>query len=139
MTELTEKAGQIPLTEAEKKAKWIKTARVIYWIITGFFAVSMIFAGVGYITGYAPVVAGFSQIGYPLYVMKILGVFKVAGGLTFLFVRSRTLKEWAYAGYTFNLIGAIVSHAFTDQAYIPAAIVLVLVLISYRQWKTGWM
>jgi hypothetical protein len=128
-----------PTTDAQKKARWLKTARVIYWVITGFFAVTMIMAGVMYIIGYPPVVAGFMKIGYPIYVMKILGVFKVLGGTVFLFVRSRTIKEWAYAGYTFNLVGAIVSHAFTDQAYVPAAIVLILVLISYRQWKTGWM
>lgn len=124
---------------AEKKAKWLKTARWFYWIITGFFALTMIMAGVAYVLGVAPVVEGFLKLGMPVYVMKILGVFKVLGGITFLFVRSRTLKEWAYAGYTFNLIGAIAAHAFTDQAYGPAAGVLLLVLISYRQWKTGWM
>lgn len=138
MTE-TNTAMEFHSDDAAKRARWIKTARVIYWIITGFVAVTMIIAGVSYIVGFKPTVEGFAKVGFPLYAMKILGVFKVLGGLTFLFVKNRTLKEWAYAGYTFNLIGAIAAHAFTDQGYLPAAIVLVMVLISYRQWKTGWM
>ena len=99
----------------------------------------MIIAGISYVVGFKPTVEGFAKVGFPIYAMKILGIFKILGGLTFLFVKNRTLKEWAYAGYTFNLIGAIAAHAFTDQGYLPAAIVLVMVLISYRQWKTGWL
>lgn len=120
-------------------ARWRKIARVAYWLLTGFIAVTMIFAGGAYLTGHGPTVAGFARVEFPMYAMQILGVFKIAGGLALLFAPWRTLKEWAYAGYVFNLIGAIAAHAFTDQAYGPAAMVLVMTLISYGQWKKRWM
>jgi hypothetical protein len=49
-----------------------------------------------------------------------------------------TVKEWAYAGYTFNLLGASASHAFSGDTFgkiITPLIILALVLASYRQWK----
>jgi hypothetical protein len=51
-------------------------------------------------------------------------------------------EKWAYAGYTFNLLGASASHAFSGDPFakvLAPIIILAFVLVSYRQWKTGWM
>jgi hypothetical protein len=51
--------------------------------------------------------------------------------------RSRTLKEWAYAGYVFDLLGATASHLIVGDgpfAAVPAAM-LGLVLVSHRLWR----
>jgi hypothetical protein len=84
----------------------------------------------------ASTVATLVHLGYPLYLMRILGLAKVLGGVAIVSGRSRTLKEWAYAGYTFDLLGAIASHLIVGDrpfAAVPA-IVLALVLTSYVQW-----
>lgn len=128
-------------TEDAQKTKWLKTAKWIYWSLTIFFAGSMVIAGVMYLAGAKPV-EGVVQLGYPLYICSILGAAKVLGGVAILWGRFPLLKEWAYAGYSFNLIGAAASYVLSgagpEKALIPLTL-LVIVLISYRQWKTGWM
>ena len=77
--------------------------------------------------------AAFARLGYPTYLLHILGLAKVLGAVAIVSKRSKTLEEWAYAGYTFNLLGAIASHLFVSDvggAIAPGS-VLPFVLISY--------
>src|SRR5215467_888326 len=92
-------------TVLESKAKWI------YWIVTAAPVVTMMMAGLTYLAGASFNAEGIMRLGYPIYLLKILGAAKLLGGIAILYGRSRTLKEWAYAGYTFNLLGASASHA----------------------------
>jgi len=57
-----------------------------------------------------PVVEVVTQLGYPLYVLRILGILKLAGAVVLFVPRLPRLKEWAYAGVTFELTGAAASH-----------------------------
>jgi uncharacterized membrane protein YphA (DoxX/SURF4 family) len=105
-------------------------------------AVTMMIAGVAFLMGYhGNVDAVVKHLGYPPYLLTILGVAKVLGGAAILYGRFPTLKEWAYAGYAFDLAGAVASYAFIGdgRSMITPFILLLLVLVSYRQWKTGWM
>lgn len=135
-------AGKMQLSEAEKKQKYIKTARWIYWTLTILFAGTMLMAGVTFLAGASFNAETIVRLGYPLYLLKILGVAKLLGAIAILWGRWPILKEWAYIGYSFTLIGAAASHAFSGDPFgtilIPVSILLV-VLISYKQWKTGWM
>jgi hypothetical protein len=127
---------------AEKKAKWAKTAKWIYWAVTLSSVVMMMLAGLTYLAGASFNVEGITHLGYPIYLLKILGTAKLLGGIAILQGRFRTLKEWAYAGYTFNLLGASASYGLYGSPFAKIAvplIILVFVLVSYRQWKTGWM
>ncbi len=126
----------------EKKAQWITTARWIYWTVTLLFVSTMMVAGLTYLAGASFNVEGITHLGYPIYLLKILGTAKLLGGIAILQGQFRTLKEWAYAGYTFNLLGASASHALYGDPFVKTLtpiIILAFVLISYRQWKTGWM
>jgi hypothetical protein len=73
-----------------------------------------------------------------LYFMKLLGVAKLLGVVTIAIGRFDTLKEWAYAGITFDLVAASVSHlASGDPAWkaaVPLAFLAVL-MVSYGAWK----
>jgi uncharacterized membrane protein YphA (DoxX/SURF4 family) len=127
---------------AVKKAQWITTARWIYWTVTLLFVSTMMVAGLTYLLGASFNVEGITHLGYPVYLLKILGTAKLLGGIAILQGRFRTLKEWAYAGYTFNLLGASASHALYGDPFVKVQapiIILAFVLVSYRQWKTGWM
>jgi hypothetical protein len=126
----------------EQKAKWMKTARVIYWTETLLFCFFMLSGGIMMLIGAEENVKGVVALGYPPYLCQILGVFKILGVIAVLWGKNRTLKEWAYAGFTFLLIGAMASHIFHHDEFWKIAVppvLLILVLASRRQWKTGWM
>jgi hypothetical protein len=121
-------------SSSAKKAKWI------YWALTAPFVVTMLIAGVALLANAPANVEGITQLGYPIYICKILGVAKLLGGIALFQNRFRTIKEWAYAGYTFNLIGAAASHAFFGDSFgkiITPIIILCFVLTSYQLWKNN--
>lgn len=112
--------------------------RIAYWVITLLLMVPG--AGGGVIElftgGPASVAQTLTALGYPLYVMKILGLAKVLGGVAILTGRSPRLKEWAYAGFAFDFLGATASHVLAgDAVHAPAPFVFFLLLMtSYWLW-----
>ena len=79
--------------------------------------------------------ASLKQAGMPYYFMFMLGIAKILGILALLFSRWVTLKEWAYAGFGFTLIGAIWVHYSSDTSAVSAIVFLVILGISYWSWK----
>ncbi len=78
----------------------------------------MIFgSGLGHITRAEPIVEIFGNLGYPDYLILMLGVAKFAGIPFLLYPGSVRLKEWAYAGYTINLVGGFVSHLMAGKTF----------------------
>ena len=69
-----------------------------------------------------------ANLGDPMYLMTILGVAKILGVIALLAPRLPLLKEWAYAGFTFDMLGAAASHAFVGDS--PAEIVTPLVVLA---------
>lgn len=115
-----------------------RTLKVIYWVVTLPFVALMLFSAYIYFTMAPQAVEGIRALGYPIYMLKILGTAKLLGSLAILFGFFKTLKEWAYAGFVINLLGAAASHFFVNdpQMKIFAPLfVLVLVIISYLLWK----
>jgi hypothetical protein len=112
--------------------------KVIYWSVTALLMVPG--AGGGLVElftgGPASVAQTLVALGYPLYIMKILGLAKVLGGIAILTGRSPRLKEWAYAGFTFDFLGATASHLLAgDAAHAPFPFVFFLVhMTSYLLW-----
>lgn len=106
---------------------------VLYWLVTALFVLGAAAGGVMDLMMHPEIEKSLTKLGYPLYVGKLLGVFKLLGVLALLAPRMPLLKEWAYAGFVFELIGAIVSHAaIADYAEcVPPVIVLTLCLGSY--------
>jgi len=109
---------------------------VSYWVLTALFLLPMAGSGIPelLIGGPASTAAALVHLGYPLYLMRILGLAKILGAVAIVSNRSRTLAEWAYAGYTFDLVGAFASHLIVGDGPVAAApaVMLVLVLASYR-------
>ncbi|MEO6599987.1 MAG: DoxX family protein [Polyangiaceae bacterium] len=109
-----------------------------YWVITLLLMVPG--AGGGLVEvftgGPASVAQTLTMLGYPLYIMKILGTAKVLGGLAILTGRSPKLKEWAYAGFAFDFLGATASHFLAgDAAHAPFPLAFFVVLmVSYALW-----
>lgn len=121
--------------------KSVKTTRIIFWTAT---AIIFLFEGLmPALTSHTELaVNGIRHLGYPDYFRVMLTVFKVAGSLALIlpFVNWR-IKEWAYAGFGFNLISAFVSHGVVDgingQTFFPLFILAVLVAsyLSYHKLR----
>jgi hypothetical protein len=112
-----------------------KADKTSFWIFTVLFLLPT--AGSGFFelftSGPEAVAQTFKLLGYPLYLMKILGTAKILGALAILTGRIPRMKEWAYAGFTFMLLGATASHLLAgDYAHAPIPfIVLILMSASY--------
>jgi hypothetical protein len=107
--------------------------KIVYWTATLLICALMLVSAGGYLSGSDMMVKAFHQLGYPDYFRIMLGIAKVLGVLVLLAPGLRRLKEWAYAGFTFTFIAAIVSHIASGEgpkASAPA-IALVVLMISY--------
>lgn len=83
---------------------------IAYWTVTGLFAAMMLFSAIPNIMVDAPSVKlVHDQLGYPKYVIPLLGWGKLLGAIAILVPGFPRLKEWAYAGLVFDLVGATYS------------------------------
>jgi len=96
----------------------MKAKETVYWTTTILIALETLAGGVTDLAhGRTMLVSGpsvvevITQLGYQVYLLKILGIWKLFGGITLLVPRFPRLKEWAYAGIFFELTGAATSHA----------------------------
>jgi hypothetical protein len=116
----------------------LKTFKILYWLITIPLLVIMGVSAYLYLTSAPQIVEGVKTLGYPVYLLKILGIAKTLGVLAILYGKFRTLKEWAYAGFVFDVIGAAMSHHFSGDPVWKVAtpiIVLLFILASYFLWR----
>jgi hypothetical protein len=106
-------------------------ARVIAaWATTGVFAAMMTLSGALLLVGVRAVTEGMVQLGYPHYFLRLLGLAKLLGVVGLLAPRRPTLREWTYAGFTFDLLAGIVSHVATGSASHAGGAVFALGLLA---------
>lgn len=111
------------------------TARsAAYWTATILIALAMLSGGAAYLLRADVPLRGMADLGYPAYFVTILGAWKVLGGLALLLPRFPLLKEWAYAGIAFNLLGAAFSHAAVGDPVAKVIVPLVLLAIAAASW-----
>ena len=85
----------------------MKKTNIFYWVFTGLFSAMMLGSAIPDIISSPIAVQGMHvELGYPLYFIPFIGVAKVLGVLAILLPISSKIKEWAYAGLFFDLIGA---------------------------------
>ena len=90
----------------------MKAKSIVYWGTTILVAVPIGSGGIAQVAHLQQNVDGFVHVlGYPLYFVTVLGVWKVLGAITILVPLFPRLKEWAYAGIFFDLTGAAASWA----------------------------
>src|SRR6267142_2576364 len=118
-----------------------KINKIIYWISTIWLALGMLSTGTlqlfrmkaeGAVA--PPGVYGITHLGYPVYLLTILGVWKILGVIAVLIPKFPLLKEWAYAGFFFVMSGAIFSHiAVRDpvKELIPSLLLLTMTVVSW--------
>lgn len=118
-----------------------KRDKIIYWGSTIWLALGLLGSGIQQFlrveaTGaLAPPFAwGIVEMGYPVYVLTILGLWKFLGAIAILTPKLPLLKEWAYAGIFFLFTGALFSHVASGHPWyelFPATILLILTILSW--------
>ncbi len=111
-----------------------KRNKIIYWVATIFLSFGMLAGGVQQmlqIGGYNQIV---TQLGYPLYMLSILGTWKILGVIAILIPKRPLLKEWAYAGFFFAMSGAAISHFAVGEAFVEALPSMILLLVVVLSW-----
>ncbi len=105
---------------------------MIYRIVTGLFTLMTLLGVSLYIFQHEMAVEMFTKLTYPTYLIYFLIVAKLLGLVAIWTRKSEMLKEWAYAGFVFELILAISAHLNVgDGEFAGAAMVLVLAVASY--------
>ncbi len=120
----------------------MKIKIIIYWVTTVLIALETLAGGVTDLAhGRTSVVSGpfvadvITHLGYPVYLLTILGVWKLAGGVTLLVPGFPRLKEWAYAGIFFELTGAVAS--FVARGEITGDLIAPLILTGLAGASTA--
>jgi uncharacterized membrane protein YphA (DoxX/SURF4 family) len=102
-----------------------KRDNIIFWISTALFCAFMLTSAIPNILSGEQWVTIFKQLGYPAYLLPFLGVAKLLGVIALLVPGFPRLKEWAYAGFFFDLVGATYS-ALTVGGFDPMMLVMLI-------------
>ncbi len=114
-----------------------RTIKIVYWILTILFSLAMLMDGIAGLIREETGQQVMRQLGYPVYILTIMGSAKILGVVALLQPWFRTIKEWAFAGFTINFIGAMASWAFVSDdrtTLLPPLFMLVLLFIQYFFW-----
>lgn len=114
----------------------LKKVEFFLRIALGVFLLGAAFSEISH----APVVMiSIQKLGYPDYLARVLGIFKIVAILILWVPLFRRWREWAYAGLTFNLLGACISFILAREWIMPdsilAPIVLIVILTSYTLYR----
>jgi len=111
-----------------------KRNKITYWISTIWLALGMMASGLQQIfhtKGFVDIIV---PLGYPLYLLYILGAWKILGVIAILIPGFTLLKEWAYAGFFFAMSGAVISHIASGSSVaeiIPSLVLLIMTVVSW--------
>jgi uncharacterized membrane protein YphA (DoxX/SURF4 family) len=110
-----------------------KRNKIIYWIATIWLALGMVSSGLVQLFKVKEEVAFTKGLGYPVYFLTIIGVWKILGVVAILIPKFALLKEWAYAGFFFVMSGAAFSHIATGtiSQIFPSLLLITLTVVSW--------
>jgi uncharacterized membrane protein YphA (DoxX/SURF4 family) len=119
-----------------KKLADTKAGKIIYWIATIWLALGMVSTGLVQLmqkNGQGGLDM-LTHLGYPAYLLMILGAWKILGAIAVLVPGVPVVKEWAYAGFFFIMTGALFSHLAMGDAAVelfPSLLLLILTILSW--------
>ncbi len=114
-----------------------RARKIIYWIATLWLALGMVATAIVQLLKEKDGQGGVDSIihlGYPAYLLTLLGTCKIVGVVVVLIPKFPLLKEWAYAGFFFVMTGAIFSHMASGDsmtAILPALLLITLTVLSW--------
>jgi hypothetical protein len=114
--------------------KAAKTRNIIYWIATAWLALGMLSTGGIQLFKMKDEVENITALGYPAYLLTIIGAWKILGVAAILIPKYPLLKEWAYAGFFFVMSGALFSRIAAGDGFAEIAPALLLIILIVVSW-----
>lgn len=111
-----------------------KRSKIIYWIATIWLSLGMVSTGIVQLIQMKEEADMFAHLGYPAYLLTILGVWKLLGVVAVLVPKFPLVKEWAYAGFFFCMSGAVFSHIASGDGgkeFFGPLLLIVLTVVSW--------
>ena len=111
-----------------------KRNKILYWIATILIVLGTLPGGVGQMAHAKWSIDLFRHLGYPMYILTFIGMWKVVGGIVLTIPKFPLVKEWAYAGFFFAMSGAAFSHIASGDRVnqtLPSLVLLVLTVVSW--------
>lgn len=118
----------------ETQNKSQKRNKIIYWVFTLWMSLGMVSTAIVQLIRNKDEVENFTKLGFPIYLMTIIGIWKIIGVIVALIPKYPLLKEWAYAGFFFTMSGAFASHIIVGDPVskiFPPLLLLVITCISW--------
>ena len=117
-----------------------KTINIFYWTFTILFAALMLFSSYGsIIVNDDAKKLIHDQLGFPIYFIPFTGIAKLIGAIVILIPGLKTVKEWAYAGLFFDLVGAVYAGIAVSGTFDPMMLFMLVWfvpgILSYIFWK----
>lgn len=118
-----------------------KNTTIIYWVSTVLFALLMVFSSVGGLQPSTQAIEILHKgLGYPIYFIQFISVAKLIGSVALLLpMLPNRIKEWAYAGLFFDLMGAVYSGIAASGSFDPMMLTMlgwiVPGIVSYVFWR----
>lgn len=111
--------------------------KIGYWVVTIIFVLAILQSGIVQLIPSEGSKEVMVRLGYPLYLLPVLGVTKLLGAIALIQGTFKTIKEWAYAGFAIDFMGASASGAFIGDMLIVVVplIFLAIMFLSYFLWK----
>jgi hypothetical protein len=111
-----------------------KRNKIIYWVVTIWLSLGMASTGIVQFLKVKEEVDLFTHLGYPIYFLTMLSIWKFLGVIAVLIPRFPVLKEWAYAGFFFAMSGAIFSHIVLGDSIKDIFGPLLLLTLTVVSW-----
>lgn len=114
----------------------MKGLKVTYWTATGILSAIMLFSVFNYIFNNELISQAFLALGYPTHIVYPLALAKVLGVIAILFIKNKTIREWAYAGFFYNILLALMAHIVVrDGLYAFSIVAMIALIVSYTTRK----
>jgi uncharacterized membrane protein YphA (DoxX/SURF4 family) len=114
-----------------------RAGKIIYWVSTIWLALGMVATGTGQLFNSKEGQGGvdsMTHLGYPAYLLTLLGILKILGAIAVVAPKFPLLKEWAYAGFFFIMSGAIFSHIALGDSIDKIFPSLLLLILTAASW-----
>lgn len=111
-----------------------KRNKIIYWIVTIWLSLGMLSTGIVQLIQMEDEAQKMKALGYPMYFLTIIGVWKLLGVVAILIPKFPLVKEWAYSGFFFLMSGAILTHFAVGDSIVEYFGPTLLLILTITSW-----
>ncbi|WP_339608309.1 DoxX family protein [uncultured Roseivirga sp.] len=111
-----------------------KRNKIIFWVSTIWLSLGMLSTGIVQLIRMEEEVDMMVNLGYPIYFLTILGIWKILGVTAVLLPKFPLIKEWAYAGFFFTMSGAVISHIAVGDSATELFGPILLIVLTVISW-----